>query len=229
MRIALAAALFMKPDLLLHRTSDEPLGLITHCAWLEEFLRQWRKPSLSVSHDRSWCRQCTTATAPFCTKKSYATAVEATTRSCNQSGDLSERRVDGKKLAGEFPRFVALQKIHPALWSRPREDGQMWQCRMKMLARLQEERVGSRYRRFSVRINCPAAVLYPLRWFPVMGVSFGYEGYDTLYENLDFGLDMDSRVAIVGPNVAGKSTFLKLVEGDILPTKGWINRNRRLR
>ena len=37
-----------------------------------------------------------------------------------------------------------------------------------------------------------------------MNVSFGYEGYETLYENLDFGLDMDSRVAIVGPNGAGK-------------------------
>jgi ATP-binding cassette subfamily F protein 2 len=62
-----------------------------------------------------------------------------------------------------------------------------------------------------------------------MNVSFGYEGYETLYENLDFGLDMDSRVAIVGPNGAGKSTFLKLLEGDILPTQGWVNRHTKLR
>ena len=62
-----------------------------------------------------------------------------------------------------------------------------------------------------------------------MNVSFGYEGYQTLYEGLDFGLDMDSRVAIVGPNGAGKSTFLKLLEGDILPTKGWVNRHTKLR
>ena len=34
----------------------------------------------------------------------------------------------------------------------------------------------------------------------VMGVSFGYEGYDTLYENLDFGLDMDTLAHIAGPN-----------------------------
>ena len=101
------------------------------------------------------------------------------------------------------------------------------QYRMKMLARLQEERV-------EVDTDDPICasishlrVAYP-PLVSVMGVSFGYQGYDTL-ENLDFGLDMDSRVAIVGPNGAGKSTFLKLVEGEILPTKGWINRNTRLR
>ena len=40
-----------------------------------------------------------------------------------------------------------------------------------------------------------------------------------LYSGLNFGLDMDSRVAIVGPNGAGKSTFLKLVMGEIIPSK----------
>ena len=103
------------------------------------------------------------------------------------------------------------------------------QCRMKMLARLQEERVEVDTDDPYLRINFPSASPLPPPLVSVMGVSFGYEGYDTLYENLDFGLDMDSRVAIVGPNGAGKSTFLKLVEGDILPTKGWINRNTRLR
>ena len=31
---------------------------------------------------------------------------------------------------------------------------------------------------------------------------------------------MESRVAIVGPNGVGKSTFLKLLMGDIEPNKG---------
>ena len=52
-----------------------------------------------------------------------------------------------------------------------------------------------------------------------MNAAFGYEGYETLYEGLDFGLDMDSRVAIVGPNGAGKSTFLKLLEGISCPRR----------
>ena len=40
---------------------------------------------------------------------------------------------------------------------------------------------------------------------------------------------MESRVAIVGPNGVGKSTFLKLLMGDIEPDKGEVRRNLRLK
>ena len=40
---------------------------------------------------------------------------------------------------------------------------------------------------------------------------------------------MESRVAIVGPNGVGKSTFLKLLMGDIEATKGEMRRNLRLK
>ena len=43
------------------------------------------------------------------------------------------------------------------------------------------------------------------------------------------GIDMESRVAIVGPNGVGKSTFLKLLMGDIEPTKGEARQNLRLK
>lgn len=48
-------------------------------------------------------------------------------------------------------------------------------------------------------------------------------------QNLDFGLDLDSRLALVGPNGAGKSTLLKLLVGELLPTDGQIRRNSHLR
>ena len=40
---------------------------------------------------------------------------------------------------------------------------------------------------------------------------------------------MESRVAIVGPNGVGKSTFLKLIMGDLEPTQGEARRNLRLK
>lgn len=36
-------------------------------------------------------------------------------------------------------------------------------------------------------------------------VSFGYPGCEPLYTNVNFGVDLDSRVALVGPNGAGKT------------------------
>lgn len=68
-----------------------------------------------------------------------------------------------------------------------------------------------------------------------------------LYNDLDFGLDLDSRVALVGPNGAGKrpidmrccqsqssfepgkSTLLRLCVGDLTPTDGRVSRNTHLR
>lgn len=41
-----------------------------------------------------------------------------------------------------------------------------------------------------------------------------------IYKNLDFGMDLDTRVALVGPNGAGKSTLLKLIAGEV-STRGW--------
>jgi len=60
----------------------------------------------------------------------------------------------------------------------------------------------------------PCGVLHP----PVLvfnEVCFGYKPgkQNELYSNLDFGVDLDSRIALVGPNGAGKSTLLK--------THGW--------
>jgi len=54
-------------------------------------------------------------------------------------------------------------------------------------------------------------------------VSFGY-GKDPkhyLYQDLDFGIDLDSRVALVGPNGVGKSTLLKLMSGIWLLLTVW--------
>lgn len=50
----------------------------------------------------------------------------------------------------------------------------------------------------------------------VQNVSFRYnEESRYIYKNLEFGLDLDSRLALVGPNGAGKSTLLKLIYGDV--------------
>jgi ATP-binding cassette subfamily F protein 2 len=64
----------------------------------------------------------------------------------------------------------------------------------------------------------------------VQNVSFRYN--DTtpwIYKNLEFGLDLDTRLALVGPNGAGKSTLLKLIYGDLHPTEGMIRRNNHLK
>merc|ERR1719411_1528655 len=64
----------------------------------------------------------------------------------------------------------------------------------------------------------------------VQNVSFRYnESTPHIYKNLEFGLDLDSRLALVGPNGAGKSTLLNLICGELHPTEGMIRRNNHLK
>jgi len=60
-------------------------------------------------------------------------------------------------------------------------------------------------------------------------VGFGYDPNKLIYRNLDFGVDLDSRVALVGPNGAGKSTLLKLMCGELGPTAGMVRAHPHLR
>ena len=50
-----------------------------------------------------------------------------------------------------------------------------------------------------------------------------------IYDNIDFGMDLETRVALVGPNGAGKSTLLKLIDGELVPTDGIIRRHAHLK
>ena len=76
----------------------------------------------------------------------------------------------------------------------------------------------------------------------VQNVSFRYsESTPYIYRNLEFGIDLDTRLALVsrhdfnclkiilvnlnlfnkvGPNGAGKSTLLKLIVGELVPSEG---------
>lgn len=62
-------------------------------------------------------------------------------------------------------------------------------------------------------------------------VTFSYSGNpkDNLYEHLDLGVDMDSRVALVGPNGVGKSTLLRIMTGKLSPTGGSVSRHTHLK
>lgn len=64
----------------------------------------------------------------------------------------------------------------------------------------------------------------------VQNVSFRYnENTPLIYKDLEFGIDLDTRIALVGPNGAGKSTLLKLLAGELVPTSGMIRTNSHLR
>lgn len=68
----------------------------------------------------------------------------------------------------------------------------------------------------SVTFYFPSCGTIPPPVIMVQNVSFRYKDDGPwIYRNLEFGIDLDTRLALVGPNGAGKSTLLKLLYGDV--------------
>ena len=63
----------------------------------------------------------------------------------------------------------------------------------------------------------------------VNNLTFGYPGCPDLYTDIDFGLDLDARIALVGPNGAGKSTLVKIINGELSPRSGQVRPHGHLR
>ena len=70
---------------------------------------------------------------------------------------------------------------------------------------------------------------------PLLGfndVSFSYPGSSrVIFRDVNFGIDMQSRLSIVGPNGVGKSTLLGLINGALQPQpgQGFVHRSPKLR
>lgn len=68
----------------------------------------------------------------------------------------------------------------------------------------------------TVTFYFPSCGTIPPPVIMVQNVSFRYsENTPWIYKNLEFGIDLDTRLALVGPNGAGKSTLLKLLYGEV--------------
>lgn len=84
----------------------------------------------------------------------------------------------------------------------------------KMVAQGLTEKVSNEK---TVTFYFPSCGTIPPPVIMVQNVSFRYnEKTPYIYKNLEFGIDLDTRLALVGPNGAGKSTLLKLLYGEVI-------------
>jgi ATP-binding cassette subfamily F protein 3 len=221
MRVALAAALFAAPDLLL---LDEPTNHLDLEAtlWLETWLARFPGAAIVVSHDRGLLDRAVDGIAHL-----ERGGISVTPGGFEAFLRLRAERAFHQAKAAER---VAAQRAHmQAFVDRFRakaSKARQAQARVKALEKLPaiEAAVEDAPARF---VFPPPAKLAP----PILsmeGVRAGY-GETTILAGLSLAIGNDDRIALLGANGNGKSTFAKLIAGRLAPQGGEIRRAPRLR
>ncbi|CAO2190241.1 unnamed protein product [Urochloa humidicola] len=226
MRIALARALFMNPTILL---LDEPTNHLDleACVWLEETLKKFDRILVVISHSQDFLNGVCTNIIHMQNKKlklytgNYDQYVQ--TRCELEENQMKQYRWEQEQIAS-MKEYIARFGHGSAKLARQA------QSKEKTLAKMERGGLTEKVVRDKIlvfRFTNVGKLPPPVLQF--VEVTFGYTPDNLLYKKLDFGVDLDSRIALVGPNGAGKSTLLKLMTGELAPLDGMVRQHNHLR
>ncbi|WKY13208.1 hypothetical protein Q1695_004203 [Nippostrongylus brasiliensis] len=237
MRISLARALFLEPTLLM---LDEPTNHLDLNAviWLDNYLQSWKKSLLIVSHDQGFLDNVCTDIIHLQDKKLhyykgnytlFKKMYDQKTREYLKAYESQQKQMQAMKKGGKSAK-QAEEEMKKNLQNKQNKQtkGKKGSASMGDEHDAPPPELLQRFKEYQVKFTFPDTdKLAP----PILGlhnVTFGF-GDNILFKNLDFGVDMDSRIAIVGPNGVGKSTLLKLLTGRIQPNEGELTKHRQVK
>jgi len=217
MRMSLGKILLQKPDLLL---LDEPTNHLDldSVEWLENYLKEQTVPMVVVSHDRAFLDQ-------LCTKIVETDRGVAKTWKGNYSDYLAQKQTTVTAQLAAWNRQQKELQRQTEMINRLSGGGQAGRAEAakKAMAKMREE---------GAMVEKPFIEKKRMYRFPSMGnsgrvvvraenLTHGY-GNKVLFENANLVVERGERVAFVGPNGCGKSTFLRLLLDQEKPESGQV-------
>ena len=219
-KAALARALVCDPDVLL---LDEPTNHLDLEAieWLENFLLDFQGSIVFISHDRSFIRKMATRIVDLDRGQlvSYPGNYDLylTTKEENLRVEALQNELFDKRLAQE--EVWIRQGIKAR---RTRNEG-----RVRALKAMREERRQRRDVMGTAKLQLDTSSRSGKIVFEMEDVSYEIAG-KTLLKDFSTTILRGDKIAIVGPNGCGKTTFIKLLLGEIHPTSGKIRCGTKL-
>ena len=223
MRVALAAVLFSEPDVLL---LDEPTNYLDleGTLWLEDHIARYPRTVIIISHDRDLLDNAVDCILHLDGAKLTLYRGDYSSFERQRREKLALDLKFAKKQEAQRKHLQAFVDRFRAKASKARQA----QSRLKLLEKLEPvaARVTNEVREFI--FPPPEKALSP----PIValdGVAAGYEPGRPVLRRLTLRIDDDDRIALLGANGNGKSTFVKLIAGRIAPMQGKITRADRLK
>ncbi|HHV60131.1 MAG TPA: ABC-F type ribosomal protection protein [Clostridiaceae bacterium] len=214
-RLALAKLLLTEPDLLL---LDEPTNHLDISAieWLEEFLLNYKKSLLIISHDRYFLDSVTNKTIELegCECTEYTGNYSAFIKKKTETREIQQKHYEQQqKEIARIEAFIEQQKQ----WNRERN----------LIAARSRQKVLDRMEKIDKPRQAPDKIKIKFK----SGVSSGKDvlfvnslakEYPSLllFKDINFTIRKNERVFLIGPNGCGKSTLLKILAGVLDATAG---------
>jgi len=222
MRVALAAVLFSAPDLLL---LDEPSNHLDLEAalWLESFLKTYRATIVVVSHERDLLNN-------VCDHILHVD--HGRTMLYTGGYDDFERQRRERQAQAEAARAqqeAKRQKLQAFVdrWRYKAHTARQAQSRLKALARLEPIAAAQEDASLVFDFPSPDELRPPL--ITLENASVGYTEGKPILTRLGLRFDPDDRVALLGRNGNGKTTFARLIAGRLPPMAGQMRASGKLR
>ena len=215
MRIELAKLLLRRPSIFL---LDEPTNHldIESIQWLEDYLRNYNGAVLLISHDRAFLDNVTTRTIELSLGKIYDYKVPysqfVTLRAERRAQQLAAYQ-NQQRLIEKSEEFIERFRY------KPTKSNQV-QSRIKQLDKL--ERIDVEEEDLAtLNIKFPPAPRSGQIVADIKGAGKAF-GAHRVFSGAEFTIHKGDKIALVGRNGEGKTTFARMLIGEIEPSEGEI-------
>jgi len=209
MRISLARALYLKPDLLL---LDEPTNHLDLEAiiWLTNYMSDWEKIAVVVSHNIGFLNGI-----------------------CDYILNIEHHKLVSYKGNYRLFKLAQKQKLKEEEKAYDSYEKKLKEFRKKNSRNAIDEFIKKNElpkpeRPYEVYLEFISPPQFKSHIVKIDDVSFSYEDKEIL-KGINIGIDMNTRATLVGPNGSGKSTFMKLLMDEIKPKSGTVWKQSNLR
>ncbi len=219
-RLAIAQALIAKPDVLL---LDEPTNHldVAGIEVLEQTLKNFAGAVILISHDRRFLDNTV-------------------------NGLLELDRGVLRRYPGSFSVYqerkaaeLASEEVTNALFDKHLAQEEVWirqgikarrtrnEGRVRQLEQLRRERAERRNRQGMAKISVDTGKKSGALVAELENVNLAYDGW-TIFKDVSTLIQRGDKVGLIGPNGVGKTTFIKLVLGEIQPDSGTVKTGTQL-
>lgn len=222
MRIALGALLFSEPDILL---LDEPSNHLDLEAtlWLENFLKSYPATLVVISHERDLLNKVVDHILHLQGGQLtlYPGGYDAFEKQrAERAAQLASAKASQDAQRARLQDYVARNSARASTAKQA-------QSRAKMLAKMQPIAALMEDPTLSFDFPDPAEMKSPM--ITLEQAAVGYGEAPPILKRLNFRIEADDRIALLGRNGNGKTTLARLLASQLAPAEGAVNAPGKLK